>query len=308
MSNGRFKPTCGSVGSKKVKHPLGVWTRITEKAAFSPRDTAEDLVFDGKMWLSNGYYHGNVLSRDLWSSTDGKTWSLVNSGTPYDPYSEMAVYKNEMWAIKGSVWRSTDGLAWTKVADRTPFGVRAYGEVVVHDDKMWQLGSGADVWHSTDGINWTCATERAPYGPRYACAVVVFKGRIWVMGGSVPRANTPLEKGYPNLTTYNDVWCSSDGANWTCISQHAPWTPRMWFISKVYKNKMWIIGGYDNMHHTNLGDVWFSEDGVNWHKFVSERSFSARHEPACYVFDGSLWVVAGNSWPVQNDVWRLTLP
>jgi hypothetical protein len=82
----------------------------------------------------------------------------------------------------------------------------------------------------------------------------------------------------------------------------------MWFISKVYKNKMWIIGGYDNVHHANLSDVWFSEDGVNWHKFVSERRFSARHEPTCYVFDGSLWVVAGNSWPVQNDVWRSTLP
>ena len=25
------------------------------------------------------------------------------------------------------------------------------------------------------------------------------------------------------------------------------------------------------------------------------------------IFDGSLWVVAGNTWPVVNDVWRLTL-
>jgi len=41
---------------------------------------------------------------------------------------------------------------------------------------------------------------------------------------------------------------------------------------------------------------------------VSETVWSSRHEPTCYVYDDSLWVVAGNHWPVQNDVWRLTLP
>ena len=44
------------------------WVRVVEKAAFSPRDTAEDVVFDGKMWLSNGYVAGGKLVRDLWSS------------------------------------------------------------------------------------------------------------------------------------------------------------------------------------------------------------------------------------------------
>ena len=308
MSGGKSEPTHGSVSSEKVAPRSGIWVKVTDKAAFSPRDTAEDLVFDGKMWLSNGYYHGGVLTRDLWSSTDGITWTLVNADTPYDGYSEMAVYDDKMWAIKGSVWCSTDGVNWTKVADPTPFGVRGYGEVVVHDGKMWQLGSGEDVWNSTDGVNWTCVTKQAPYGPRSACAVVVFGGKMWVMGGSISKPNTPPEKGYPNFTTYNDVWYSSDGVSWTCALEHAPWAPRMWFISKVYANKMWIIGGYDNVHHINLGDVWFSEDGVNWQEFVSETKFSPRHEPTCYVYDNSLWVVAGNSWPVQNDVWKLTLP
>jgi hypothetical protein len=34
--------------------------------------------------------------------------------------------------------------------------------------------------------------------------------------------------------------------------------------------------------------------------------FSPRHEPTVYVYKGSVWVVAGNSWPLMNDVWRLT--
>ena len=92
------------------------------------------------------------------------------------------------------------------------------------------------------------------------------------------------------------------------VVDHAPWAPRMWTISKVYDGRMWLIGGYDNVNSTNLGDVWTSADGVEWQQFVSEPQWKARHESTCYVFDGSLWVVAGNTWPVVNDVWRLTLP
>ena len=307
-AGGKSESLCGCVNSNDSKMHLGSWVKVTDKAAFSPRDTAEDLVFNGKMWLSNGYYHGNILTRDIWSSTDGIIWTLVNPNTPYDGYSEMVVYDKRMWAVKGSVWHSTDGVNWTQAAARTPFGVRGYGEVVVHNGRMWQLGSGKDVWHSTNGVNWTLATDDAPYGNRAASAVVVLGSKLWLMGGRVAKANAPPEKGYPQYTTYNDVWCSADGANWTCILEHAPWVPRMWFISKVYDGKMWLIGGYDNANHKNLGDVWYSEDGVNWHEFISETRFSPRHEPTCYVYDNSLWVVAGNSWPVVNDVWRLTLP
>ncbi len=47
------------------------WMRVVDKAPFSPRDTAEDIVVRGKMWLSNGYVDGGKLVRDLWSSSDG---------------------------------------------------------------------------------------------------------------------------------------------------------------------------------------------------------------------------------------------
>jgi hypothetical protein len=121
-------------------------------------------------------------------------------------------------------------------------------------------------------------------------------------------ANDPPEKGYQDSTTFNDVWCSADGTNWTRVLEHAPWKPRQWFIAREYAGSLWIIGGYDNVNAGNLGDVWRTKDGKEWTEFVSETRFSPRHEPTVYVFEGSLWVVAGNSWPVKNDVWRLTLP
>ena len=288
--------------------PGNVWVKLTDKAAFSPRDTAEDLVFDGKMWLSNGYYHGGKLSRDLWSSSDGVTWALVNPSTPYDGYSEMVVYDNKMWAVKGSVWHSTNGVDWTQALARTPFGKRGYGELVVFRGKMWQLGSGRDVWHTADGVNWTRVTKDAPYGARAAPAVAVYKDKLWLMGGRISKPNTPPDKGYKQFTTFNDVWCSTDGANWTRVLEHTPWPARMWFVSKVYADRMWIIGGYDNVNHKNFNGVWYTPDGATWQQFVSQTLFEPRHEPTCYVYRESLWVVAGNTWPVKNDVWRLTLP
>jgi hypothetical protein len=117
-----------------------------------------------------------------------------------------------------------------------------------------------------------------------------------------------VEKGYKQYTTYNDVWCSEDGAQWTRVVEHGPFAPRMWSVAVEYAGRLWLIGGYDNRNHRNLGDVWTTTDGVKWERFASKPQFAARHEVTPYVFDGSLWVVAGNTWPVVNDVWRLTLP
>lgn len=283
------------------------WVQVVEHAEFSPRDTAEGVVFDDGLWLSNGYFHGNVLHRDLWKSRDGIVWTQILEATPYDGYSEMVVYKNQLWAVKKSVWNSTDGIAWTEVLDETPFGTRGYGELVVHKDAMWQLGSGVDVWQSKDGVNWQCANAAAPFGKRMSAAVVAHKGKLWLMGGAVEQESDPPEKHYPQYTTLNDVWCSEDGATWERVLEHAPWPPRMWSVAAVYKGRIWLIGGFSNRESANLGDVWYSEDGEAWHEFVARPAFAPRHEPTPYVFRDSLWVVAGNCWPLVNDVWNLTL-
>ena len=283
------------------------WVRVTEHAAFSPRDTAEDAVFQGKMWISNAYHNGNVLVRDLWNSADGVTWTEVLKETPYDGYSEMVVYQDKLWAIKGSVWNSADGVTWTQVLAKTPFGVRGYGECVVFDGKIWQLGSGKDVWNTLDGVTWTCVTDSTPFGNRWAAAVAAYAGKLWLCGGSSPEASDPPEKSYPKSTTHNDVWSSPDGVTWTRVVEHAPWAQRMWFVSREYAGRLWIIGGFSNREGLNLAESWYSTDGVAWTAVKSDPMWSGRHEPTVYVHDGSLWLVAGNAWPLMNDVWKLTM-
>jgi hypothetical protein len=284
------------------------WVPVTASAAFSPRDTASGAVHDGKLWLSNGYYHGNVLIRDLWASVDGATWELVLGETPYDGYSEIASFQGRLWAVKGSVWSSADGRAWEQVLAETPFGTRSYGNLLVHDGKMWQLGSGQDVWCTADGVNWTCVADDAPFGARTHMEVVFFQDRFWLLGGRADGANDPPEKGYPQYSTFNDVWTFSPvDHTWERIAEHAPWSRRMWSAAAVFEGKIWLTGGYDNVHHTNLADVWYTENGKDWSEFSTTKSWTARHEPTLYVFQDRQWLVAGNTWPVVNDVWRLEI-
>ena len=291
----------------EAKPLAGEWERVIEKAPFSPRDTAEGVVFNDKMWLSNGYGAGNVLTRDLWSSPDGENWTLVSDKTPYDGYAEMVVYQEKIWAIKGTVWNSADGANWTQVSEKTPFGVRGYGEIVVHDGKMWHLGSGPDVWWTTDGAQWTCAVQNAPFGNRYGSGVASFQGKLWLMGGALSHSTDPPEKHYPKYTTCNDVWYSTDGATWTRLAEPAPWEERMWTVATVYAGRLWLIGGFSNRKSINFDDAWATEDGKTWRQLETPTKFSPRHEPTLYVFQDRLWVVDGNSWPLMNDVWRLKM-
>lgn len=291
-----------------AESPATDWLRVLQHAPFSARDTAEGVLFRGKLWLSNGYLTGEKLARDLWASADGTNWTLVSTNTPYDGYAEMAVYEGKVWAVKQSVWNSTNGVDWQRVLEKTPFGVRGYGELVVHDGAMWQLGSGADVWNTTNGIAWTCVTSNALYGPRFASATVSFKGKLWVMGGAIEKTNSPPEKVYKQFTTYNDVWSSTDGATWIRAVEQASWAARMWFVPIVHAGRLWIIGGFDNVNRANFDDVWWTEDGEKWQRLETKTKFSPRHEVTAYVHDNTLWVVAGNSWPLMNDVWKLTRP
>lgn len=307
-------------GEKKLS---GSWIRVVEHAEFSPRDTAKGFEFLGKMWISNGYGSDGLCDRDLWSSEDGIRWTKILDETPYDPYSAIVVYNGKLWAISQSVWSSENGVDWVRIIDSTPFGAWWAGKAVVHDGKMWYLGHGAGVWWSIDGVTWYCATTNAPYGVRAAPAVTVFNRRLWVIGGSTSSDEASLLKtyrkpvmnndvwssdleNYPSLVMHNDVWSSTDGTNWKLMTQYAPWKGRMWFVAETYADRLWVMGGFDNNDYVNFADAWYTFDGVDWKQFNSESWWTARHEPAICTFNNSLWIIAGNSWPLMNDVWRLT--
>src|SRR6516165_2650804 len=102
---------------KAATIPAYEWVRVTDQAAFAPRDGAGALVFRGRMWLLGGWnpddaqHFPRVCNNEVWSSTDGLNWILVKPNTFTGPRSGSqadwegrhtagyAVFRDKMWII-----------------------------------------------------------------------------------------------------------------------------------------------------------------------------------------------------------------
>lgn len=291
--------------------PLLNWIKVLDHAPWTIRDSAGALVFNNRMWQFGGYTP--QLVSDVWSSADGVTWREHNS-IPDEHGINIPltfVYDGKMWVttVTGCLYSSADGEQWDLVTDTLPWGTRYASAGVVFKGKMWMLGGKTaneiynDIWSSTDGIHWTLEVPEAPWSRRQLFGnVVAHTGKLWVIGGGLTI--------YFPFKAYQDVWCSEDGVTWTQVTDHAPWPARIWSRCAVYRNRIWLLGGFREAKptSTNCNDVWYSADGAEWHQLVTEDIWEPRHEIAQFVHDDRLWVVGGNVWPLVDDVWQLHIP
>lgn len=309
------------------------WVRVTEHAAFAPRDSCGEVVFNGRMWIMGGWMNSfKDPPRDVWSSADGITWerAIEHAAWKHSDFPMSVTFKDKMWMMGGwhggrldhasasnSVWTSKHGDDWKLETEAAGWSPRMCGGLVVFNDRMWVMGGVQkyyfgddndlknDVWSSADGIKWEQVTEKAPWSPRAYIAPVALNGKMYVFAGG---------NYLPNSAFHNDVWSSSDGKEWTLETEHAPWAPRIWFTSAVYRDKMWIMGGWSNTPSTpprpggNFGDTWYSDDGKTWKEYKTDVVWAQRHEHSTYIFQDKLWVVTGMTPPLNNEVWSLELP
>jgi len=103
----------------------------------------------------------------------------------------------------------------------------------------------------------------------------------------------------------NDVWCSSDGVQWEQVTGKAPGIA-YWFSAVVYRDRMWVLGGWSNNPSKNWGDVWHSRtQGVEQlqSKAVWKRGTSI---PPC--ISGPHLDRRRHAQPLNSEVWSLELP
>lgn len=301
------------------------WTEMTSSAAFRPRDGAGAVAFNNRMYLLGGWIaQPYACINEVWTSTDGKSWKMVN----YAPWEGRhcdgnVIFESKMWVVGGDqahghyqsdVWNTTDGVNWTKVTAEAPWGQRALHVTGVYKGRIWVMGGQTlpqyapgpdvlynDVWSSIDGKTWTQVTANAPWSPRGMIdRAVEFNGRMWLVGGGTFQTPAHHSRQY-----YNEVWSTTDGLNWRKDLAQAPWEPREYHSVAVFDNKIWVLGGW---HDYNLSDVWYSSDGVNWTE-LPNTPWPERHAPSVFVYDNHLWVTGGSgpkdSNDPQQDVWRL---
>ncbi|VTS02830.1 Kelch repeat-containing protein [Tuwongella immobilis] len=326
------------VGTAQPSKPAYEWELVTANAPFAPRDGAGALTYRNRMWLLGGWNPGDrrhfprITNNEVWSSPDGKIWSLVKPNTYLDQSFDITrdwegrhtagyvVHRDAMWIVGGDVnsghyhsdvWRSTDGRSWQHVNAKkpVPWGPRALHYTVAFRDQIWVIGGQTvpqfasakeqfyrDIWVSSDGVDWKQIQPNEPFWPQRGMigGAAVFQDRIWILGGGTyDTANRPQRQ------YFNDVWSSADGVTWTCHTPKAPWAARQYHDIAVFDGKLWVLEGYSG---SNRKDVWYSADGKNWTE-LPNTPWKPRHAASVFVHDGSLWMVAGNN--MESDVWRL---
>ena len=306
------------------RSPLN-WVQETKEASWQARDSQGEFEYNGYMWMLGGWFTPQLPNpRDVWKSSDGKNWSQVTESAPWEhsDLSAALVFKDKMWMMGGrklpgtecsnQVWSSVNGADWTLETPNAGWSPRLAPGFLVFKDKMWILGGTSDfyqnndttmfndVWSSADGKTWKLEQANAPWSKRAHGKAFVFNGKMWILGGGSRN---------PSPKAMNDVWSSEDGINWTQVTDSAAWKPRMWFSTVVYRDRMWVLGGWEDAG--NLGDVWYSKDGKNWTELKSERIWSKRHEHSAFVFKDKIWVVGGAAEPnylLDSEVWSLEIP
>jgi hypothetical protein len=247
------------------------WICVNESAPWGPNCHHTSVVFDDKIWVIGG-----LQGNEVWYSSDGFNWTCATQSAQWLPRINhtSVVFDNKIWVIGGfyysswfnDVWYSTDGINWNCAKQSAPWLSRELHTSVVFDNKIWVLGGERypstaiwdDVWYSDNGRDWYCATDSAEWGPRLGHTSVVFDNKIWVLAGMTPY-------GYGHGPS-DDVWCSTNGSYWICMTDSADWQKREYHTSVVFKNKIWVLGGYVGgwTSKGNMNDVWYSSNGVDW--------------------------------------------
>jgi hypothetical protein len=303
------------------------WVKVTDNAGWQARDSQGEVVFCNRLWIFGGWFDSfKPAPRDVWNTTDGAHWTRVTAEAPWK-HSDLPmslVFAGRMWMLGGwsggrmpdheaghEVWSSTDGVRWKQATDRAAWSPRLASAAVVFAGKMWILGGTEDyyfgddkslkndVWSSTDGRHWKLETASAEWSPRAYHQAVVLNDKIYLFGGG---------NYVPNYEARADVWSSGDGVHWEQVTSKAPWHPRLWFPAVVYRNRMWVLGGWSNNPSRNWGDVWHSRDGKDWQELKSKVIWKERHEHSAYVWRDKMWIAGGHAQPLSSEVWSLEIP
>ena len=273
--------------------------------------------YDGKMWIVGGDPNQGYYQTDVWSSIDGQAWTRTDlhtvepridarNGLPFPP----GIYRPVETAQYGL---RTAHITGTFLGRMFLMGGQRMNEFV---DPTWPGAAPMafnDVWWSVDGASFGRVTTTGPvWRPRgYVSEAVELNSQMWLVGGGLSEDPTA---GRPTREYFNDVWSTSDGANWAPTPTEAPFSPRIWHNVKAFDGRVWVINGYDGSQPgqgrigDNLADVWYSTDGVNWYEASPPTTFVARHAGTAWVHNGALFVGSGNAIDEEwyADVWRMT--
>lgn len=259
----------------------------------------------------------NIIAKNCFIRvTNTKTNVSIQNGSPFEiiPSQEVENYR------------------WSRILEQTPYAPRDGAGILSFNDKVFILGGwnpgdkknfpricNNEVWSSTTGENWELVKPNTfldntfdsdtDWEGRHTGGYVVHDSKMWLIGGDVNQGHYQ-----------NDVWNSTNGRDWTLVTNDVPWGPRALHYTVSYQGKLWVIGGQtmpafaESKEHF-YSDIWMSKDGKQWTKLVrDENSFQWKPRgmiSGSVVFNDRLWILGGGTYDTPttksrnyyNDIW-----
>ena len=224
----------------------------------------------------------------------------------------------QLWLLGGlsgglgtnQVFTSSDMIHWYQY--RATFTPRDGAVSGIDSKGNMYIGTGnpgalSDFYVSRDAVNWV-----------RTCSPCKFDGRFWAQLSIVKSAVLnqdllTLVGGYSTTSRSfrNDVWISSDGVAWFCVTAAAPFAGRNRFIMDVTASNTLILStGISSGGSVN--DLWLSFDGsVTWNRCNANMPIAGRYSSGWVVDSDNHWMIIGGCYSEReslNDVWRSVIP
>ncbi len=243
--------------------------------------TSEDPTVDSSKTTDGtgtGSFASNISGLTAGTKYYVKAYATNNAGTGYGNAVSFTT-KQE----------SNDTTAtWLEATSVAEFSPRNAHQVVEYGGTLWLIGrpdqQHFDVWNSTNAIHWTKITDNLNIAAPFEYYALVFNDKIWLFPDS------------------NEVWNSSDGKSWSkvAVSNYPLYDEK---VPIVFKNKIWLTGGWSYTENINNLKVWNSDDGTNWNQVNISTTIPNRCYHSLVVFNEKLWLIAGYNGSHLNDVW-----
>lgn len=185
------------------------WNQVLDTLPMEVRMThmvaslGDEMIFFGGQTLTFLDFVGGNVYNDVWRSTNGNNWTVLNSDAGWHPRGQIQghfVRNDTLWLIGGGtydarhmysdVWNTGDGIHWNRITEAADFTPRQYHEVGVFDNRLWILGgyegigNRNDVWYSDNGADWY-ELKNTPWPPRHAGGVCTYDSSLWMISGNL---------------------------------------------------------------------------------------------------------------------------
>lgn len=279
-----------------------LWKTVDVQSIIPPRKGHAMVRFKGSLFIIGGN------RSDIWKTSDLKEWQQVIDSAEFGNRfgHSVTVFKGSMFIIGGKssedsftsdIWQSTDGSTWRKVLE-ADFLRRHYHTVTEFNNRLWMIGGLGesqyesclnDIWSSDDGKTWRPEMDAAPFSRRFGHGAYVVNNSLFVTGG--------MYDGFTGSKYLYDSWSSTDGTNWTQVSEKMFNHDSLFFTYVQNDNRLWALGDFCRNGDKNkpFSVISTTANGTLWDDRTSNRPVYSRVFCAAAGFNNKILVYPSDS-------------